>query len=87
MGGSRKPTIALDSIQLTIPVKSLKSSEGGGMDSTMYGALDLKDHAAITYKLTSATLKAGPSAGQGDYHFDTTGELTVSGTRASESAT
>ena len=27
---------ALDGVQLTIPVNSLKSSEGGGMDDTMY---------------------------------------------------
>jgi polyisoprenoid-binding protein YceI len=74
-----KMPIKLDSIELKIPVKSLKSSEGGGMDATMYEALDLKHHDAITYKLTTAKLKTGPAAGKSDYLFDTTGDVTVSG--------
>src|ERR1700722_12125942 len=33
------PGVALQSIDLTIPVNSLKSTEGGGMDNTMYDAM------------------------------------------------
>lgn len=71
--------IQFHSIELTIPVNSLKSSEGSGMDDTMYKALDLKNHQTITYKLTHAALKSGPSSGNNEYRFDTTGDLTVSG--------
>lgn len=71
--------IALGSIDLSIPVDSLKSTEGGGMDNTMYDALNLKKFPTIVYKLTSATLKSSPSKESAAYHFNATGQLTVSG--------
>lgn len=80
---SNPQAIQLYSIDLTIPVNSLKSSEGSGMDDTMYKALDLQDHHEISYKLTTATLKSGPSAGNNEYQFETTGDLTVSGNKRS----
>jgi polyisoprenoid-binding protein YceI len=73
------PSIALESIDLTVPVDSLKSTEGSGMDNTMYDALKLKTFPAITYKLTAGSLKTLPSKEDPAYHFDTTGQLTVSG--------
>jgi polyisoprenoid-binding protein YceI len=72
-------TIALQSINLVIPVDSLKSTEGAGMDNTMYDALKLKQFPTITYTLTKTTLKSAPSKHDSAYHFDTTGSLTVAG--------
>ncbi|HTV46865.1 MAG TPA: YceI family protein [Phycisphaerae bacterium] len=71
--------ISLQSIQLTIPVYTLKSSEGGGMDSTMYGTLNASQHPTITYQLTKATLKPAPNGQNNVFVFDTTGNLTVNG--------
>jgi hypothetical protein len=75
---SNKP-VTLQSIYLTIPVDSLKSTEGSGMDDTMYDSLHLKKFPAITYKLTKATLTSAPTKDGSPYHFDTTGLVTVSG--------
>ena len=55
------PTIG--SIQLSIPADSLKSTEGSGMDNTMYDALNMKASPLITYTLTHADLKSPPSPG------------------------
>jgi polyisoprenoid-binding protein YceI len=73
------PPIALQSIELVIPVDSLKSTEGSGMDNTMYDAMKLKQFPTITYKLTKATLKSPPAKEGETYSFDTTGGLTVAG--------
>ena len=75
---SEKP-VALQSIDLTIPVDSLKSTEGNGMDNTMYDALRLKKFPTITYKLTKAALTSVSAKEGSPYHFDATGLLTVSG--------
>jgi polyisoprenoid-binding protein YceI len=72
-------TNTLHSIDLVIPVDSLKSTEGSGMDKTMYDALNLKQFPTITYSLIKASLKASPSNQDSAYHFDTTGQLTVAG--------
>ncbi len=66
-------------IKLVLPVVDLKSSEGSGMDSTMYDALHKDRHPAIRYTLTTATLKTSPTAAGGAYTFDTTGTLRVNG--------
>jgi polyisoprenoid-binding protein YceI len=71
--------ISLQSIDLVIPVNSLKSTEGSGMDNTMYDAMKLKQFPSIAYKLTKANLKSSPSKQDPAYHFDTTGALTVAG--------
>jgi YceI-like domain len=73
------PTIALQSISLVIPVDSLKSTEGSGMDNTMYDAMKLKQFPTITFSLAKASLKSAPSKPGSAYHFDTTGQLTVAG--------
>lgn len=49
------------------------------MDDTMYDALKIKQFPTITYGLTKAGLKTSPSKKDPDYHFDTTGQLTVAG--------
>lgn len=72
------PGIQIDSISHVIPVSTLKSSEGEGMDKTMYEALNRKQHPDISYRLTSATAKSIRDA-NGEYQFDSVGELTVSG--------
>lgn len=71
--------ITLDSIKISIPVTSLKSTEGSGMDKTMYDALNSKKFPNISYKLTKATLRSAPSGQSSAYHFDTTGLLSISG--------
>ncbi len=72
-------TMTLQSIDISVPVDSLKSTEGGGMDKTMYDALNFKQYPTITYSLTKATLKSSSSLQGSAYHFDTTGQLTVAG--------
>jgi len=71
-------SVRIDSIHLSIPVKTLKSTEGSGMDDTMYGALDLKHHPNIEYRLTKATPN-GPAGAGGAQHFDAVGDLTIAG--------
>ena len=70
---------AIRSIRLAIPVASLKSSEGGGMDSTVYDSLKQRQHPVITYRLTAATLQARPSRREPEYRFAAIGRLTVAG--------
>jgi polyisoprenoid-binding protein YceI len=76
--GSASP-IQIKSIDLTIPVNSLKSGEGSGMDNTTYDALKSKQNPNITFQLTQASLKAPPSKNDPDFHFKATGKLTVAG--------
>jgi polyisoprenoid-binding protein YceI len=78
------PTITLQSIDLVIPVDSLKSTEGSGMDNTMYDALKLKQFPSITFTLAKASLKSAPSKQGEAYHFDTNGQITVAGTAHDE---
>lgn len=73
------PNVEIKSIDLTIPVNSLKSTEGGGMDNNMYTALKSKQNANITYHLIKASLKTSPSKEDPAYHFDAVGQLTVAG--------
>jgi len=74
------PPITLQSIDLVVPVDSLKSTEGDRMDNTMYDALKLKQYPTITYKLTAASLKSVPSQPGAAYHFGANGQLIVAGT-------
>ncbi|MGC8539238.1 MAG: YceI family protein [Phycisphaerae bacterium] len=77
--GRGNAALKLQSINLVIAVKSIKSSEGGGMDDTMYSALDLKHHALITYELTKAHLLTRPASATAAAVFNTTGTLRVDG--------
>ena len=74
-----KGKLELGGIQVSIPVVSLKSSEGSGMDKTMYDAMDKKHHPTVNYSLTKATANGPTSATAGPLHFDTVGQLTISG--------
>jgi polyisoprenoid-binding protein YceI len=69
----------LDSIQLTIPVNSLHSSEGEGMDDNMYDALKSKADPNITFSLAQAKLKSAPTKDDPLYHYAATGQLTIAG--------
>ncbi len=73
------PSAAIRAIQLRIPVATLKSSEGSGMDNTVYHALKRRQDPVISYRLIRATLSSVPSAQDPAYHFDTVGQLTVAG--------
>jgi polyisoprenoid-binding protein YceI len=74
-------------IQLTIPVNTLKSSEGSGMDDTMYDALKMKANPLITFTLTSANLQSHPSSGDSQYHYTASGQLTIAGAARAENLT
>jgi polyisoprenoid-binding protein YceI len=76
-GAATSPDIR--SIQLVIPVNTLKSTEGSGMDNTMYDALKTKQNPNITYALDSATLISGPSKDDPKYHYKAAGRLTIAG--------
>lgn len=77
----------LQSIQLTIPVNSLKSSEGSGMDKTMYDALKMNANPLITYTLNSASLKSPPSKDDPKYHYEAIGQLAFAGATRVENLT
>lgn len=69
-------TPVLKSMEITIPVKSLKSGKSG-MDKNTYKAMNADDHANVTFKLTqAATLTA---AGNNLYKVTARGNLTISG--------
>lgn len=75
----QKGQVTLGAIQVSIPVVSLKSSEGSGMDKTMYDAMDKAHHPTVNYTLTNATPKGPSSPSAGPLHFDTVGQLAISG--------
>jgi polyisoprenoid-binding protein YceI len=74
---------AIQSIQLAIPVNSLKSGEGSSMDDNICDALKMKDDPQITFTLTHADLKSPPSASDPKFHYDAVGQLTIAGTARS----
>lgn len=66
----------IQSLTFTMPVKSLKSTEGSLMDSRAYDALKEEKYHNITFKLLSAT----PANTQANKtQFQVTGLLTISG--------
>ena len=72
-------------VEVTIPVRSLKSSGKAPMDSVMHEAMKQKENPTIKYRLRDMTLKSKASSANGPHLFDTVGELTVSGvTRTNE---
>jgi polyisoprenoid-binding protein YceI len=67
-------------VEATIPSRSLHNKNGyKGMDERMHDALKVNDYKKITYKLTELKLKEAPKAAGEPLHFDSKGELTVSG--------
>ena len=72
-------------VEVTIPVRSLKSDQATAMNNVMYEAMKQKEFPKIEYRLKQMTLKSQPSSPAGPYLFDTKGDLTVSGvTRTNE---
>lgn len=64
-------------VEVSIPVRSLKSSGKRPMDSIMQGTMAAEQHPRIEYKLKELVFK---EAKDGVLHFDSKGELTVHGT-------
>lgn len=77
---SESPSSAdfVESLKITIPVKSLESGKGG-MNNKMYDAFDAKKNPNIEYEFTSAKLEQG-STTAGSFTLVTTGKLTMAGT-------
>ena len=69
----------LQSIQLSIPADSLKSSEGSDMDDKIHDALKAKANPLITFTLSSAKFQSAPSTDDPKYHYAASGKLTVAG--------
>jgi polyisoprenoid-binding protein YceI len=77
---SPKPGKINAKVEATVPSRSLHNKNGyKGMDERMHDALKIKEYPKITYKLTELTLKEAPKAAGEPLHFDSKGELTVSG--------
>jgi len=77
------PPPTFQTVWVTIPVDSLKSTEGSGMDDTMYDALKMKADPSITFVLTHADLKSAPSKDDPQFHYDAVGQLTIAGSARS----
>jgi polyisoprenoid-binding protein YceI len=67
----------LQAVELAIPVNTLKSTEGSGMDKTMYDALKMNSNPVITYHLAQANLKSSPSKDDPKYRYEAFGQLTI----------
>jgi hypothetical protein len=66
----------IQSLNFTVPVKNLKSTEGSLMDSRAYDALKADKFSTITFKLLTA---APTSTDNNKSQFKVTGELTICG--------
>ncbi len=66
-------------IHLTIPVGTLKGSDGSGMTNAMMEALHRREHPDITFILTKAHLSRRPSAKNKTYLCNTSGLLKING--------
>jgi len=75
---SGKPGKIAAKVEVTIPVRSLKSGNKL-MDDRMYDAFKQPQFPQIKYRLTELTLKEAPKSANGPFTFDSKGELAVSG--------
>lgn len=66
-------------VKVTVPVKELRSTEGGRMDKVMLEALKSGKHPEVRYELERAVLAAGAAPAAGPFNLDTRGKLTVAG--------
>jgi len=67
-------------VQATIPARSLHNKNGyKGMDERMHDALKVKEFQKIEYRLSELTLKEAPKSADAPLHFESKGQLTVSG--------
>ena len=66
-------------VEVSIPVRMLKTSGGKRMNEVMQEAMNMKDHPKIEYRLLEMVPKGPPASPAGPYEFDTKGVLTISG--------
>ena len=72
-----QPTINIELLHVTIPVATLKGSDGSGMTDTVMHALHRKTHPDITFIVTHA--RPQPQNKHGIYLFRTAGLLKING--------
>lgn len=68
-------------VEVTIPVRSLKSSSGKKMDEVMQEHMNMAKFPTIKYQLTSLTVKTEPKGPNGPGEYVSKGDLTVSGVK------
>ena len=73
--GNEIPETPVKNVQVTIPVKSIKSGKGG-MDKVMYDALKIEEHPEIKYELISSEVIQKT---ENEFTLQTQGYLTVAG--------
>jgi len=71
----------LPKVDVTIPVRSLRSSSGGKMDEVMREHMNEPQYKKIEYHLTGMTLKSEPKTPKGPAEFVSKGDLTISGVK------
>ena len=74
----KKPNTA-PKVEVSIPIRQLKSTEGRAMDNVMYEAMKQADHPKIEFKLLELTPKSGAQTPGGAAQFDAKGTLTIAG--------
>lgn len=72
-------TISIELLHLSIPVATLKGSDGSGMTKTIMHALHRKQHPMITFIVTHAKLLRQQKTKTGTYLFRTAGLLKING--------
>ncbi len=77
--GKGSDALQLKLIRLSIPVTSLKGSDGSGMTHTIYHSLHSRQHPNITFILTGASLNKGAVPHHGSKTFIASGLLKVNG--------
>jgi polyisoprenoid-binding protein YceI len=75
----KDPKVAKPSVQVTIPVITLKSY-ADAMDAVMQDHLNMEKYPNIEYRLIELKPKSAAGAATGPLQFDAVGALTVSGT-------
>ena len=71
--------VGIELLHLSIPVATLKGSDGSGMTHTIMHALHRKQHPLITFTVTQAKLLRRPKTRTGNYLFRATGLLKING--------
>lgn len=75
---SGRKKFALTTADVSIDVKSLKSTEGSGMDKKAYSALKSDQYPVIHYRLRGAS---SDESGEAPHRIGAAGELTIAGVR------
>lgn len=79
--------ISIELLHLSIPVTTLKGSDGSGMTNTIMHALHRKQHPMITFIVTHAKLQPQQKSNAGSYLFRTAGLLKINGIMRKEAMT